>query len=418
MQDLPLPEPEALSAEVTPLSLTKNVRDISVTERNEFKSCHRKWYLSTIRNLEPVGVRTWYYDFGTGVHAGLEAYYKTLGGLLNGDPLVNAEDAFGEWYEEMDAEIVSAGYGDSTSEFRNELLEFNELGLGMLNNYAIYADMEDDFTICAVEGQWTREGIDLLREHMDPPYAPDMYPALHESGRYMTPIIDPEAGVWLPGQPYLTGKLDLIVYIRKTGLTGFWVIDHKTAGSSPSDRGIDMDDQITGYDYKFWRLTGIIPRGTIFNYLIKQLPKQPRFIKPTKANPSGLSAAKDQLTTPDLYRQAMVDAGIMVNGKIMSEPHEAVYLALTQHGWGRFFKRMQVQRNEHELRAFEARLPIEHQQMVQAAKEPGWYAYPHLSQYNCPGCPVMRICQAMEDGSDADFIIETGFKEAADRKAK
>lgn len=407
--------PERQPLKVAPLDLTTSVRDISVTERNEFKSCRRKWHLGTIQNLQPRGVRLWYLDFGTGLHMGLEAYYKTLGGLLDGDPQVNAEDALDTWYEEMDEAISTAGLGPSTSEFRNELLEYKELGEGMLHNYVLYASVEDNFTVCAVEGVWTEEGKKLLEGNMNPPYESDVHPIISDAGRYMVPIVDHETKEWVEGRPYMSAKLDLIIYVRKSGLKGFWVKDHKSSGGAPSERGIDMDDQVTGYDYTFWRHTGIVPRGTTFNYLIKQLPKEPRLV----GEGTKLSSAKDQLTTADLYRQAMIDFGHMTeSGVITSEKHGECYKALLAHGWGRFFKRMSVQRNMHELMMFERRLVTEHQHMHEAYLDPDALAYPHLSQYNCPGCPVMSICQAIEDGSDYEFVIENGFQQAPDRKAK
>lgn len=179
-----------------------------------------------------------------------------------------------------------------------------------------------------------------------------------------------------------------------------------------------MDDQITGYDYTFWRWTGIVPRGTFFNYLIKQLPKEPRFVQTNKGNPSGLSTAKDQLTIPEAYREAMVEHDLITSdGKVLSPKHAECYEALLNMGWDRFFKRIPIPRNTHELDSFERRLIYEHEDILDVIARPAEKAYPHLSQYNCPGCSMMPICQAMEDGSDFADVIEHRFKVAKDRKA-
>lgn len=394
-----------------PLDLTTSVKDISVTERNSFKQCRRRWYLETLENLEPRGQINWAFAFGTGVHAGLEAFYKACGDIIAGDPLEEALDAFEEWYEETDTKILQADLGMFESGVRNELLHYRELGVGILNNYNEFAVLNDNFTVCCVEGKWTQEGLDLLGE-FSPPYGEDAHPTLHESGRLLVPIVDPgQDHEVLDSTPLLSAKLDLIVYSKEKGLTGFWVHDHKTTSSSPSDRGIDMDDQVTGYSYVFWRLTGIAPRGTTFNYLVKHLPKEPRETK------TGLSYAKDQITTPEWYREALVEHGLLVKGRITSDNHAACYSSLLAHGWDRFFKRMSVQRNEHELMMFEYRLVQEYWDMLTVYKNPGEKAYPFLSQYNCPGCPVMPICQAIEDGSDYEEIIEHKFQQAEDRKA-
>lgn len=396
--------------EVQPLELTRTARDISVTERNGFKTCRRQWYLTTIENLEPKGVVNWAWDFGTGLHSGLEAFYKTCADLLPGDPLDQALAAFDAWLTEMRASIKAAKLGNLESEVLNELLEYKDLGIGMLELYNNYAVQEDDFVICAVEGEWTPEGLDLIKE-LRPPYDLDVHPVRADSGRILVPIVDPASGKALRNNPMLSMRLDLIVWRRQTGLKGFWVTDHKSTGSSPSDRGVEMDDQVTGYDYGFWRLTGVIPRGTIFNYLIKQLPKEPR------VGQRGLSYAKDQVTLPEMYREALIEHGLMEGNRITSKNHEECYQSLLALGWSRHFKRIETPRNEHELKMFEMRLVHEYSDMLDVYENPGDLAYPHLSQYNCPGCPVMRICKAIEDGSDYDFLIENVFQQAKDRKA-
>lgn len=393
-----------------PIDLTRSLRDISVTERNAFKQCRRRWWLETIENLEPRGLQNWAFAFGTGIHAGLEAYYKNI----DEDPLAAALLDFDKWCEETDLEIRQANLGPIESGIRNELLEFKELGQQMLTNYSQFALLQDDFIVCAVEGEWTEQGKKLLEEHsLTPPYKPELHPILHESGRFLVPIIDTNSLDFLVQDPVLSSRLDLIVYRNTPGLRGFWIKDHKTSGSSPSDRGVDMDDQVTGYCYTFWRHTGIIPRGVIFNYLIKQLPKEPRILQGGK-----LSTAKDQLTTAPLYRKALLECGLLTkDGKVTSTAHAECYSSLLAYGWSRFFKRFEVQRNEHELTMFEKRLISEYNDMLHVYDCPEERAYPHLSQYVCPGCPVMPICQAMEDGSDFQDVIDNRYQQAKDRKA-
>lgn len=414
MSNTPTLLPDA--EEQTPQELTAQARDISVTERNGFKTCRRRWYLDTIENLEPRGGITWYYEFGTGLHSGLEAFYKTYGDLLPGDPLDQALFAFEEWYEVMDAKIQSWDVpAEQRSAYRNELLEYRELGIGMLNNYNEFSVLNDTFVVCAVEGQWTEAGKNLLQEKdFDPPYTGELSVRLHESGRFLVPIVNPVTKKWVDNKPYLSARLDLVLYMNQTGQKGFWPMDHKSSGGTPSDRGLDVDDQITGYDYTFWRWTGIVPRGTFFNYLIKQLPKSPRILQGGK-----LSTAKDQLTIPEAYREAMQERGIISpEGQILSVKHEECYHALLNTGWSRFFKRFPVPRNEHELLMFERRLVTEHREMQRAVNDPtGDLLYPTLSQYVCPGCSMMRICQSMEDGSDYEGIIASAYQIAEDRKA-
>jgi hypothetical protein len=406
--------PQQNNLSVSPLELTKSVRDISVTERNSFKSCRRQWLLETIENLEPRGGFKWAFEFGTGIHTGLEAYYKAKGHLLDwdADPKEEMLLAFNEWYEETDKRITEAGLGAFESEVRNELVEYKDLGEIMLWNYHEFAEITDDFVVCCVEGQWTEEGLKLLKDTR-PPYAKHLHPILHESGRFLVPIIDPGTGEWLEGEPYMSARLDLVVYKKRTGVRGFWVEDHKTASQAPSDKGLEFDDQVTGYGYTLWRHTGIYPRGTEFNELIKKAPSAPRILQN-----GTLSTAKDQLTLPILYMEEMKNQGLVEGKKITSQKHLECYESLRAHGWDRFFKRMPSPRNENEYKMFELRLPEEYKDMLAVVADPARKAYPHLSQYNCPGCSVAPICQAIEDGSDYEFVIESRFQQAEDRKAK
>lgn len=397
--------------DAVPLELTKQVRDISVTERNSYKMCRRQWYLTTVENLEPTSAKQWYFDFGTGIHSGLEGYYKAKGGIIDDTPYDAAIAAFDEWYDDTEKELKEdKSYSIEQKDLvLQELYDFGLLGVGMLENYAEYALTRDDFTVVCVEGTWTEEGRELIQQHLNPPYK-DSVPVLHESGRFLTPILNQN------NQSIgrlLSARLDLVVYIRKVGLNGFWVIDHKTAGQHPSDRGLDMDDQPTGYGYTFWRLTGVYPRGTIFNYLVKQLPKEPRLIR----EGDELSTDKAQLTTAPLYREALERFGYLKNGQITSEKHAGCYAALLSKGWSKFFERYYPTRNKDEYMSFHDRLPYEAEEMAHVAVTPE-LIFPHLNQYGaCSNCSVKNICQAIEDGSDYDWIADTMYRQAPDRKA-
>lgn len=401
---------------LTPLELTRNVQDISVTERNAFKTCRRRWYLETILNLQPKGNLSWALEFGTGIHSGLESYYLAKAGLLDEDPKQAMLDSFEIWFEEIDESIVAAHLGTFESAVRNELLTFKELGEIMLWNYHEFASVRDDEVICCVEGAWTEEGLSLLGESK-PPYDEKFHPILHKSGRFLTPILEFSEGedseaVWMQDKPFLSARLDLIIWKRQTGKRGFWIRDHKTAAQAPNPKGLDFDDQVTGYGYTFWRHTGIYPRGTEFNFLIKNVPSDPRILQN-----GSLSTAKDQLTLPSLYRKELENQGLMKNGQVTSVKHFECYESLLAHGWDRFFQRHESPRNQHEYLMFESRLPDEHEDMLAAKNNPERKAYPHLSQYVCQGCSVGSLCQAIEDGSDFEFIMENSYQQAPDRKA-
>jgi hypothetical protein len=409
----------------SPLDLTREVLDVSVTERGQFRKCRRQWHLETIENLAPKRP-TIELDFGTGLHSALEAYY--LGAGEGAHDLDAAHNALDEWLAEA---VHKADDLEQPPEVHEELIEHTALGHTMLDNYVRFdqASRVPLGDTIAVEGQPVGDPTDW---HVPKGYPPLARVTLHESGRLLVPIVDPETKQVLeprslrdPGRklaptsdmmhvPMLSARIDLLT-LRKTPKKGLWVVDHKSAGSQPSDRGWDFDDQATGYCYVVWRWTGKIPRGVVPNYLIKQAPKPPRIVGKHKDK---LSTAKDQLTTPDMYREALKEHGLIMpgSGRIASDDHAACMAALLERGWDPFFRRFEVTRNAHELESFERRLYAEYHDMREATYNE-MQRYPNPSTYWCPGCRVNSICHAMEDGSDYEDVIEHNFVQAEDRKA-
>ena len=239
----------------------------------------------------------------------------------------------------------------------------------MLRGYHRYSDGADDFTIHAIEGHMTPAGKSWLKKHVEDRefIGGKNAPTWHEpSRRLLVPILEPVTQKPLPGVPVLSCRIDLIVNRIDVGNKGLWLYDHKSIGSIPtSDKGLDFDDQITSYMYSVWRWLGIVPRGFCHNYLAKQVPKEPRIL-----SKGDLSTAKDQLTTAEQYKAALIEHGLMLkDGTITSEKHEEAYEALLSHGWDRFFARHYVTRSKTELMNFEERLYQE------------WHGYGCLCQW-------------------------------------
>lgn len=397
-----------------PLDLTKTARDVSVTERGAFRTCRRRWVLEVLENLTPKAPM-WALEFGTGIHSAMELLYAA--GIDSDEAVADAIGGLEEWHDGMEESQREVLGGLFTSAVEDELWDLLIMGRGMMENYTEFAReqaYDDPWEVIAIEGKDLDGQVvspETFGKDIDPPYGKTAHPFIHE-GRILVPIVHPETNRCLPGRPYLSGRLDLIVRRAKRNNT-LWVVDHKTTASSPSDRGLDFDDQITGYSYIMWRLTGVIPRGTIFNYLVKQEPKPPRV--GVKGN---LSYAKDQLCLARDYREALLEHGLMdKQGRIESENHAECYTALLAKGWDPYFKRFEPTRNTHEVLSFEARLYEEYQDMRSVHRHRN-KAYPNLSTWWCPSCSVAPICQAMEDGSDVLGIIDARFMQAPDRKSE
>lgn len=404
---------------LSPQEATRELFDVSVTERVGFRSCRRRWWLETIENLAPR-MPIWALEFGTGMHSALEVYYNTRS-------IKKAHAALDKWYkkeEKRSSENELQGL-PGADELLQELWELKKLGHVMLDNYVLYEKVAKIGLgkVLAVEGKF-KKGVKFKNK---PPkgYPSDAKVELHPSGRLLVPIVDPESKKpfvqeigdtlkYMGGKVYLTGKIDLLTE-RKTPKKGIWVIDHKTAAQAHQEDGLEFDDQVTGYCYVVWRWTGVIPRGVVYNDLIKQAPKEPRLIKEGKE----LSTAKDQLTTPDMYREALLEFGHMQKkgGEIFSEKHAECLDALLARGWDPFFRRFEPVRNEHQLLEFERRLAEEYWDMTETREYPQSKAYPNPMVINCRGCSMKRICLAMEDGSDAQGIIDVEYIVGRDRKA-
>lgn len=397
----------------TPLALTRELLDVSVTERGQFKTCRRRWFLETIENLTSKRPQL-AFTFGTGMHAALEAYYLATGkGLKN--PLAKAHMAFDDWYKEADAQLER---DEQPMDVQNELFNMHKMGHIMLDNY-------QDFNTTAkvnLGDVLAVEGLDAKTHKAIKTTNPTGYPkeatvVLHPSGRLMVPIVNPLTREPLTRKfngtdvtAYLTARIDLLAQ-RKTPKKGLWVVDHKTASKPWDPKWIEFDDQATGYCYVVWRLLAKVPRGVVFNVLIKDQPKEPRVGKK-----GDLSYAKDQRTTPDMYREALREHGLLKRGKITSEKHADCMASLLAHGWDRFFFRYETTRNEHQLMSFEERLFFEYMDMEEAL-ENHELLYPNPDTYKCRGCAVGPICLAMEDGSDYQDIIDNQYVLGEDRKA-
>ena len=214
--------------------------------------------------------------------------------------------------------------------------------------------------------------------------------------RSFVTILDPDTGDPLEGEPLLSGQVDMVYRHKRRGL---WIRDHKALSSPPVESCLGIDDQLTGYCYIYWRLSDEMVRGAEYNVLLKDPPHAPKLLVSGK-----LSVDKAQRTTLEMYRQAIRE------NHLKASDYEEMLSFLRDKGWGQFFIRSSSERNIEQLAAFERKLAAEVHDMQRALADPDTWAYPNQSQYVCPGCPVMPICKAMDEGSNVDSVIENGFE--------
>lgn len=200
----------------------------------------------------------------------------------------------------------------------------------------------------------------------------------------------------IPGEDraVLSGRIDLVL---ETPSGGIWIVDHKTTASAPRIGAYDVDEQLTGYVWQFWRETGIMPEGVIFNILIKSLPNAPVVLKSGQ-----LSRDKGQGTIFPLYLHEIRSRGL-------DESSYREYLTyLNSQGWSRFFCRDRSYRSPQEIYAYEDRLGLKATEIVQALSDDR-YAYPSPSIYTCPMCPFLGACKSKDSGGDFQRLLDQDF---------
>lgn len=350
-----------------------DLRETSVTERADFRVCRRRWFLNTVKRLVPSGGVPHFW-FGNLMHYALEHYYL---GQKDGDadPEQYAREAFDLYVRDSLADIsLELGFlWDSAADEYNDMVG---MGRGMLEGYFL---MERE-----------TGGIGKVIE---------------VERRYKVPIRSLN-GRALPRSPLLTGRFDLLVE-RDNG--DIWVVDHKTAASRHNSAHLDLDDQLTGYAYVYWRATGKIPRGQVYNVLLKKVPGPPKRLKDAKDGTPVLSRDKAQATTYSYYRAELRKLGLPLRD------YADILDFLKDRGWQDYFIQEGVFRNARQLAVFEQNLFYEWMDMRDVARHPD-KAYPAPSAISCPGCPVKLICATMQDAGDVDAIIEGNFTVAEERR--
>jgi RecB family exonuclease len=339
----------------------------SVTERQSFRTCRRRWYLENIERYQPKTQVAWYLLFGDIMHAALDVYYRPKRGTTQPPrDLKKTLRAFNNAWAEKDAWLREAYAGFYEMGIEEEWEEHRVRGETMLTYYHTFDRTRPFFD----------EVIDVAVED-----------------RAWIDILTPD-GDHIDNFPLLSGRIDLVVQ-RSDGI---WIIDHKTLASAPNDRALDVDDQLTAYCYIWWRLTGEIPRGVIYNVLLKNPPKPPRVLADGK-----LSRDKAQRTTFELYMAAIEALGYD------PKDYEEILKFLSEKGWSSFFVRPEVQRNLEELQSFERHLYFEYEDMREALDNED-KRYHNASQYTCPGCSQIPICQSMEEQGNTQYVIENMYE--------
>lgn len=337
--------------------MNRNVQRISVSSLSGFGAgCNRQWALDQM--YIPLTLPG-YFFIGRLVHEGLETYYRLRRSRATEFEIELAISS------DLLARIATTQLKDMTKSGQtisdDEATELFQMADSMLFNYVRIFDI--------------------------------LNPLVRPEDRVIStefPIVQN-----IPGLPdlALSGRIDLVIK-RENG--DVWIVDHKVVGQKMSPGGLDVDEQVTAYCWLYWKKTGIVPKGVIYNVFVKSLPRDPVVLRS-----GALSKDKSQSTTYELYLRAIQSRGLDV------DYYQDILAHLKDQGWSRYFDRLVSYRGLEELESFERRLLIKVPDLV--SKRNLANAYPSPSGFSCGWCKYLGICKSMETGDDWETLLANEF---------
>lgn len=338
------------------------MKSIHTTDRLNYKRCRQRWEFSSNlqRNLEPTDPQEALF-FGTAMHEALAAYY---------DPATPRETsmALKVWnaYWEQNAELQLV-WGERYD-------ELVELGLAMLRHYCnYYAPANDNFTVLFVEREYNFDIGTYCKSHG------------------FTPMDGCEFGCTSEDVQY-SFRIDGIV--RDT-YKRWWLLEHKTARTINRNRKwLAMDEQVGSYIAVVQMVEGIQIEGVIYNTLAKNAPKPLRRLKN-----GTFSVDKSQLTTYDIARKELVEAGV--------EPMYREFLEALKERDDPFFHRELVRRNPKEIQLQWQAILGEVEEML----NPNLLITRNPGPFTCNFCSFYDPCVAKYEGSDFELILKSLYQE-------
>jgi hypothetical protein len=167
-----------------------------------------------------------------------------------------------------------------------------------------------------------------------------------------------------------------------------WIVEFKLRKKLSSLEQVANSRQIRYYAWSWFVETGQRVAGVIVDERLNEVPKPARILKSGKP-----SHAKEQLTTPELYEQACLDAG--------EGPHAEVLEALEARRWQArhrvFLTEAEVDEAGEEL--------VSLAQQVQALDAHRLYPVRDVRAQNCNGCRFKEICNSPGDGDLIDVLF-------------
>jgi hypothetical protein len=306
-----------------------------------FKTCRRRYKYRYVDGIEQKD-RPIFFDFGTAVHLALAGHYK-------GDKPDVVLQAVDQYFADNQP-------GIDDPERIGKWNEARELVMGMFNGY-------------------------IQR------YPSETFKPLVIEREFNLPILD------VRGEKYegirLAGKVDMVAEEN-----GLWVVEHKSASqiSTAYKRKLTLDAQSMLYLEAMEREYGKRFNGVIYNVLAKAIPEMPAVLKK-----GGLSQAKSQNTTPELYLKAIADNGL-------NQADYTEFLAYLEANRKEFFYREYLTFSDEEREEWRRELWQIAHDIERATETDSFYR----NTAACVGfgtCPYFDVCTA----PDKDFVIDNSY---------
>jgi hypothetical protein len=328
-----------------------------------------------------------YLDFGTAIHAGLQAYYDPL---TWDDPEGKKAAALGAFLNSWKGYKANA-IRVNGKEILDEHVEMKwkenlKLGHDMLMHYFSWAPSRD-----------TRYRPLYTEIEFEVPIpVPHMFHLPERTRFEPTWEIDHDRCLLYVDKDFVChrvlyqGKIDLIV--QDEAYNEWVIVEHKTAGQLSSTEWLALDEQCGSYIWAILGQLGTRCGGVIYNQLAKKAPHPPKVLKS-----GSLSVAKNQDTTWELYHKTILDIG-------QKTEWYQDFLNYLRDNPKEFVRRTEVRRNIQEMDRQGVRILLE---AIDMLSNPS--IYPAPGPMNCNGCWYINPCIAQQEEGDPQFILENNY---------
>lgn len=318
------------------------------------------------RNLVPIGTDSSAPWLGSGFHFAMEDFH--------------GHKRFPTASAALEAYVAAQKAGELPGDWR----ELRELGLGMVEYYT------DDWI------KRHRLGFETLWV--------DGVPQVEVAVRIdLTSLLPPALIRRLKRDVHYVTTYDRVVVDEEGHL---WVLDYKTA-KAMDILNLATNPQSGSYDWSaaiFYGALDIPVEGVIWQQHLKAIPHPPALVAVGKKN-EHFSTAKDQYTTWNLYRQTLLDH----YGHVPQDYVEFLNMLAEgeQELSDRFIRIDKLRRNDYQREAEQEHIVAEVTEMLSAELP----LYPNFTRDCSWDCPFRAPCLAMDDGSDAEYLLANEYEQ-------